>query len=172
MRLLADAFAHSRTHKRLLAYNQAFTVHSHGLANIGQQHGKLYQQYLHSRHNTHLTLAQANTELQGLLGDAPELCVLSAYAPTGKLVAFMVCDVLMDGVSAVYTCYDTSLPSKHSLGTWMILQCIAFTQYAHLPYVYLGYYVQHSPKMNYKTRFAPLQYFVDGQWGDTLANGL
>ena len=33
-----------------------------------------------------------------------------------------------------------------------------------LPYVYLGYWVPHSDKMNYKSQYVPLELLIDGQW--------
>ena len=33
-----------------------------------------------------------------------------------------------------------------------------------LPFVYLGYWIDGCRKMSYKSLFAPLELFVDGQW--------
>jgi arginyl-tRNA--protein-N-Asp/Glu arginylyltransferase len=33
-----------------------------------------------------------------------------------------------------------------------------------LPYVYLGYYIAASPKMNYKTKFKSAEILSNGSW--------
>jgi len=54
--------------------------------------------------------------------------------------------------------------AKNSIGTYMILDHIRLAQESGLPYVYLGYWVQGSPKMDYKSRFQPLEAFREGGW--------
>ena len=46
----------------------------------------------------------------------------------------------------------------------MILDHIAIAREAGLPYVYLGYWVPGSPKMDYKARYKPLEIFSEGRW--------
>jgi arginine-tRNA-protein transferase len=33
-----------------------------------------------------------------------------------------------------------------------------------LPYLYLGYWVKGSKKMNYKAQYKPLEIFLNGKW--------
>ena len=74
-------------------------------------------------------------------------------------------DVIADGLSMVYSFYDPVL-EKNSLGTFMILDHIRIAKEAGLPYVYLGYWVPGSPKMQYKANFSPLEVFYRGAWVD------
>lgn len=73
------------------------------------------------------------------------------------------CDQLDDGVSAVYTFFDPS-ESKRSLGVFAILKQIEYVKSLSLDYVYLGYWVPHANKMNYKSQYAPFELLLDGQW--------
>ena len=67
----------------------------------------------------------------------------------GQLLAVALTDVLSDGLSMVYSFFDPE-DADRSLGTFMILDHIARAKAMGLPYVYLGYWVPGSRKMDYK----------------------
>lgn len=80
-----------------------------------------------------------------------------------RLVAVCLTDVLDDGLSLVYSFYDP-VHAPDSLGTYMILDHVALARQVGLPYVYLGYWVPGSTKMDYKARFGALEVYRDGAW--------
>jgi arginine-tRNA-protein transferase len=82
---------------------------------------------------------------------------------TGTLLAVALTDVLSDGLSMVYSFFDPQEESR-SLGTFMILEHIARARKMGLPYVYLGYWVQGSRKMDYKSRFLPQERLAPQGW--------
>jgi len=63
----------------------------------------------------------------------------------------------------VYTFYDTDF-EKRGLWTLAILQLIQRTKKLKLPYLYLGYWIEESPKMSYKVNFKPVEGYVDKNW--------
>jgi len=79
------------------------------------------------------------------------------------LVACVLVDTLSDGLSMVYSFFDPKL-SAQSLGKFMILDHIFRSRDEGLPFLYLGYWVPNSPKMDYKARFHPCQILGRHGW--------
>ena len=81
----------------------------------------------------------------------------------GELIAVALTDRMADGLSMVYS-YFHPASEERSLGTFMILDHIARAKTMGLPYVYLGYWVQGSKKMDYKGRFLPQERLMPAGW--------
>jgi arginine-tRNA-protein transferase len=63
----------------------------------------------------------------------------------------------------VYSYFDSDHTAR-SLGTFMILDHIARARSMGLAYVYLGYWVKGSRKMDYKGRFLPQERLTGDGW--------
>jgi arginine-tRNA-protein transferase len=81
----------------------------------------------------------------------------------GALLAVALTDVLSDGLSMVYSFFDPDEGGR-SLGTFMILDHIERARRMGLAYVYLGYWVRGSRKMDYKGRFLPQERLMPEGW--------
>lgn len=81
----------------------------------------------------------------------------------GDLLACVLVDQLGDGLSLVYSFYDPAI-AKSSPGSFIILDHIGQAKVLGLPYVYLGYWVTGSGKMDYKARYSPLEVLRPGGW--------
>ena len=79
------------------------------------------------------------------------------------LSACALTDVLRDGLSMVYSFFHPGEDAR-SLGTYMILDHVEAARARGLPYVYLGYWVRGSDKMDYKSRFRPLEALGHDGW--------
>ena len=84
--------------------------------------------------------------------------------PAGRLVGACLSDQQSDGLSMIYSFFDVGPGARKGLGTYIILDHIIRAARAGLPYVYLGYWVEGTPRMAYKTSFRPLERLGRDGW--------
>jgi leucyl-tRNA---protein transferase len=161
-RIVASEFQPSRTHRRILRRNYGLTRMATNPWATEAQYA-LFRRYLDARHAAGGMADMDLHEFAAMVEETPVRSRIVEYHLDGELLAVCLTDVLSDGLSMVYSFYDPDRP-EHSLGTYIILDHVRMARDAGLPYVYLGYWVPGSPKMDYKRRFAPLQIFHDGRW--------
>jgi arginine-tRNA-protein transferase len=80
-----------------------------------------------------------------------------------RLLGVAVVDQLPDGLSAVYTFYEPDEKAR-GLGVYAVLWEIEHARQLGLPYLYLGYWIEASPKMAYKADYSPLEIYRHGHW--------
>jgi arginine-tRNA-protein transferase len=129
----------------------------------------LLQSYLASRHSGGGMSDMGLFDYVAMVEETPIDTILIEYrlresdGRAGPLVACALSDVLQDGLSMVYSFFDPAM-SLRSLGTHMILDHVRAAQARRLPFVYLGYWVRGSRKMDYKARFRPLEVLGASGW--------
>jgi arginine-tRNA-protein transferase len=82
----------------------------------------------------------------------------------GNLVGACITDRQGDGLSMIYSFFAPDQEGRVGLGTYIILDHIERAARAGLPYVYLGYWVQGSKRMEYKARFRPMERLGPAGW--------
>lgn len=168
-RIPVAAFAPSRTQRRVMDRNADLTRHAAPPWATEDQYA-LFRRYLDSRHADGGMAEMDIFEYAAMIEETPVRSrIVEYYRPDpdseGRrdLAAVCLTDVLTDGLSMVYSYFDTDL-KRNSLGTYIILDHIRLAREAGMKYVYLGYWVPGSAKMDYKARFRPLEIYRAGQW--------
>lgn len=125
----------------------------------------LYQRYLGSRHlGGGMDGHGAHEFEQFLIGSWNDSRFLELRERNShRLLALAVTDRVPDALSAVYTFYDPDAAAR-GLGTLGILHQIEWARRDGRQHLYLGYWIDGHPKMDYKRRFQPLERFDGHGW--------
>jgi arginyl-tRNA--protein-N-Asp/Glu arginylyltransferase len=167
VRVVADQFDASRNLRRNLKRNDDL-LRKEVAAEATREQFALLRTYLDSRHPGGGMSDMGLFDYVAMVEETPvETHIVEYRAADGTLMAAALTDRLKDGLSMVYSFYHPGEESR-SLGTFMILDHIRRARALNLPYVYLGYWVQGSEKMDYKIRFSPLEALTPNGW-ETLA---
>ncbi|MEM8570137.1 MAG: arginyltransferase [Pseudomonadota bacterium] len=173
-RIVARDFEFSRSQRRILKRNAGIERLSRSPWATQTQYD-LFRKYLDTRHATGGMADMDMQEFAAMVEETPVRSRIVEYyrSPddTGsrrELVAVCLTDLLSDGVSMVYSFFDPEM-TRNSLGAYVILDHVRIAQEAGLPYVYLGYWVPGSSKMEYKSRYEPLEIFTNGRWREVKA---
>ncbi|RVT49084.1 arginyltransferase [Rheinheimera sediminis] len=167
VRLEATAFQFNSSQRRVwnkakrTSWRYQLVQHSN-TEDCTEKYYALYQCYIDSKH-AESSMSPTSPEQMTYLWQANWLKIQFLEQYMGDdLVAVTVVDTTADAFSAVYTFYQTG----HTLafGTLAILALIEQAKIENINFVYLGYYIQHCQKMNYKAKFLPQQRFIAGEW--------
>ncbi len=167
-RIPVDDYRFSRSERRVLHRNRDISRHLVE-AEATMEQFDLLRRYLLGRHAEGGMADMTWPDYVAMVEDTTARTHLIEYrAPSndqgpGDLIACVLVDALNDGLSLVYSFYDSTL-AKRSLGSFIILDHVVQAHAAALPYVYLGYWVPGSAKMAYKARFDPIEVLRPGGW--------
>lgn len=162
VRVPVAAFKPNRSQRRALRQHAGLTEVRRELA-YDSEHYSLYLRYQRHRHPGGGMDQDSREQYQHFLLHSNVATQLVEFRDKGQLRVVSLVDRLTDGLSSVYTFFDPDVPSA-SFGTysifWQIRRCVDLG----LAYLYLGYWIQESDKMAYKSNFRPFEVFRSGRW--------
>ena len=181
VRVLVNEFQPDRSMRRVFAKNQHLSVRRLPASPTAEQF-RLFRSYIDARHSDGGMADMTMLDYRMMVEDtvietfvteyrAPRVNGTDSDPATWPLKAVALCDQLSDGISMVYSFYDPD-EAHTSLGTHMILEHIDFARRIGLPFLYLGYWIDGSRKMAYKTRFQPQERLGPDKWDRAMGGGL
>jgi arginine-tRNA-protein transferase len=174
VRVVADEFQASRSMRRIFSRNSDIVSDMKVAVPTSEQYS-IFRAYLDSRHRDGGMADMTVLDYAMMVEDSHiETRVVEyrrrdddeAGRQAGDLIAVALTDVLGDGLSMVYSFFEPD-EAPRSLGTFMVLDHIARAKEMGLAYVYLGYWVRGSRKMDYKSRFLPQERLTPDGWART-----
>lgn len=173
VRILVDEFKPTRNMKRVLSRNSDLIGTAKAPETSTEQYS-LFRAYLDRRHKSGGMSDMSVFDYSMMIEDTHVDTTVIEYRRRGpdslitgegdgELIAVALTDRMSDGLSMVYSFYNPEMEDR-SLGTFMILDHINRARSAGLPHIYLGYWVNGSPKMSYKVRFEPQEHLGPRGW--------
>ena len=167
VRVVAKEFQPTRSMRRIASRNADITGEMKIAVPTSEQYS-IFRAYLDSRHRDGGMADMTVLDYAMMVEDSHIETRIIEYRRreprgAGDLIAVALTDVLADGLSMVYSFFEPDEASR-SLGTFMVLDHIARAQSMGLAYVYLGYWVRGSRKMDYKGRFLPQERLTPDGW--------
>lgn len=162
VRVVADEFCASGTQRRILKRNSDLVATLCRPWSTAEQF-ELLQKYLGLRHPGGGMAAMDEVDFADMVEHTPvDSWVIEYREPDvdgmpGRLVGACLTDRQGDGLSMIYSFYDPEHPERPGLGNYIILDHLRRARDEGLQYVYLGYWVDGSARMQYKVRYRPLE---------------
>jgi arginyl-tRNA--protein-N-Asp/Glu arginylyltransferase len=170
VRVVANEFQANSTQRRNLRRNSDLEVTLCRPWSTAEQF-ELLQRYLGQRHPGGGMAAMDEVDFSDMVEHTPVTSYVIEYrepspdgVSPGRLVGACLTDKQGDGLSMIYSFYDPDHAERSGLGNFIILDHIRRAEQMGLPYVYLGYWVDGSSRMQYKVRYRPLERLTRGGW--------
>ena len=169
VRIKASEFKPGRTQRRLMRAHDDLMVSAVRPWATEEQYD-LLSRYLTARHPGGGMAEMDESDYADMVEQSPvnthviEYREPAANGEPGKLIGACLSDQQSDGLSMIYSFFDTSPEARQGLGNYIILDHVLRAQAAGLPHVYLGYWVEGSDRMAYKARFRPMERLGRDGW--------
>lgn len=169
VRIVAEEFVPSASQKRTLKRNAAVVADECRPWATAEQFD-LLQRYLAARHPGGGMAEMEEGDYADMVEHTPVTsCIVEYREPStgdrpGRLIGACLTDVQGDGLSMIYSFYDPDYAERAGLGNYIILDHIRRAAGLGLPFVYLGYWVNGSDRMQYKIRYRPMDKLTRDGW--------
>jgi arginyl-tRNA--protein-N-Asp/Glu arginylyltransferase len=170
VRVVASEFQPSATQRKTLKSNSDLEVTLCRPWSTEEQFD-LLQRYLGVRHPGGGMASMDEIDFSDMVEHTPVTSYVVEYrepssdgVTLGRLVGACLTDRQGDGLSMIYSFYDPDHGARTGLGNFIILDHIRRAADMGLAYVYLGYWVEGSARMQYKVRYRPLERLTRTGW--------
>ncbi len=170
VRVVTQEFAPSSTQKRNIKRNRDLVATICRPWSTNEQY-ELLQAYLGVRHPGGGMTSMDEVDFADMVEHTPVTSYVIEYREPsedgvvpGRLVGACLTDRQGDGLSMIYSFYDPDHEVRSGLGNYIILDHIDRAAKMGLDYIYLGYWVDGAPRMQYKIRYRPIEKLTRDGW--------
>ena len=169
VRVVTAEFVPNATQRKLLKRNGDVEVTACKAWATDEQF-QLLRRYLGTRHPGGGMAGMDEDDYADMIEHSPVNSVIVEYREPsvdgvpGALIGACLTDRQADELSMVYSFFAADEDGRPGFGNFIIMDHILRARDAGLPYVYLGYWVKGSPRMEYKTRYRPLEVLGPAGW--------
>jgi leucyl-tRNA---protein transferase len=169
VRVLSKEFTPNASQRKILKRNSDVVVNACKPWATEEQFA-LLRRYLSARHPSGGMVGMDEIDFADMVETTPVTTHMIEYREPsntgrpGKLIGACLTDQQADGLSMIYSFFDAEHEERQGLGNFIIMDHILRAAKADLPFVYLGYWINGSTRMEYKTRFRPLERLGPDGW--------
>jgi arginyl-tRNA--protein-N-Asp/Glu arginylyltransferase len=169
VRVVASDFVANATQRKLIKRHSDLEVSACRPWATDEQF-QLLRRYLSQRHPGGGMAGMDESDYADMVEHSPVNSFIVEYREPaadgrqGRLIGACLTDQQADGLSMIYSFFDSDVEGRPGLGNFIIMDHILRARAADLPYVYLGYWVKGSARMEYKTRYRPLEVLGPQGW--------
>ena len=169
VRVVANEFKPNGTQRRLMRRHSDLVITACKPWTTEEQYA-LLRRYLAARHPGGGMAEMDEFDFADMVEQTPVTTYMVEYREPssngrpGRLIGACLTDQQSDGLSMVYSFFEPDHAERDGLGTFIILDHISRAKTARLPFVYLGYWVKGSARMQYKIKFQPMERLGPSGW--------
>ncbi|RTR38052.1 arginyltransferase [Shewanella canadensis] len=164
IRIPSFLFTPSRRQKRTLKNNQDLIWKI--VEKQTEHHYELYETYINVRHKDGPMYPASREQYNHFIDSGWLDPIFIELWKNDTLIGVAVTDILPNSLSAIYSFFAPD-EHKRSLGSLLILIQCRLAKLMHKDFIYLGYQIDESRKMNYKRDYTPYQILTSSGWQQT-----